>query len=215
MGNLNSISRKPALARTLWKSRAAWLGIAVASAFLFAACSSGAATEQDSTEPISNGTASDSRPEDAAPDFELTLFETPNHAAGEIIRLSQYEGQPVVLNFWFPSCAPCVAEMPDLEATFQAHRSDGVEFIGVQLLGINTAEEGQEFIDVTLPGLNEGATVTYALGADIDSDITIKKYKVAGFPTTFFLDSDHKVVKKWTGALNREKMEEFVQKLLN
>ena len=100
-----------------------------------------------------------------------------------------------------------VAEMPDLEASFQDHRADGVEFVGVQLLGIDTAEDGQKFVDEL--------GVTYALGPDVDSDITIKKYKVAGFPTTFFLDKDHNIVRKWTGPLNREKLEEFVQELLN
>ncbi|MCH7744473.1 MAG: TlpA family protein disulfide reductase [Chloroflexi bacterium] len=198
---MKSIDAKLALVKTLWKSRAAWLGIAVATAFLFAACSS-AASDPASTEPISNGAA-----EDVAPDFELTLFETPNHSAGEAFKLSQYQGQPVVLNFWFPSCPPCVAEMPDLEAAFQEHRVDGVEFIGVQLLGIDTAEDGQKFVDEI--------GVTYALGPDEDSDITIKQYEVRGFPTTLFLDKDHNIVRKWTGPLNRAKLEEFIQEMLN
>ena len=135
------------------------------------------------------------------------MFETPNHAAGEVIKLSQFLGQPVVINFWFPSCPPCVAEMPDLEASFQAHREDGVEFIGVQLLGIDTAEDGQRFVDEL--------GVTYALGPDENSEIVIKQYKVPGFPTTLFLDKDQNIVRKWTGPLNREKLEEFVEELLN
>ena len=196
MDKLKSIDAKLALVKTLWKSRAAWLGIAVATAFLFAACSSAA------SDPISNGAA-----EDAAPDFELTLFGTPNYTAGEVIKLSQYQGQPVVLNFWFPSCPPCVAEMPDLEASFQDHKVDGVEFIGVQLLGIDTAEDGQAFVDEI--------GVTYALGPDESSDITIKLYEVRGFPTTLFLDKDHNIVKKWTGPLNRAKLEELIQEMLN
>ena len=196
MDKLKSIDAKLALVKTLWKSRAAWLGIATAAVFLIAACSSAA------SEPISNGAA-----EDAAPDFELTLFETPNHSAGEAFKLSQYQGQPIVLNFWFPSCPPCVAEMPDLEASFQDHKVDNIEFIGVQLLGIDTAEDGQKFVDEI--------GVTYALGADESSDITLKLYEVRGFPTTLFLDKDHNIVRKWTGPLNRAKLEELIQEMLN
>ncbi len=153
------------------------------------------------------GGASATRAQDAAPDFELVLFENENHARDESFRLSQWEGKPVVVNFWFPSCPPCVAEMPDLEAAFQRHKADGVEFVGVQLLGLDTAEEGQEFVDEV--------GVTYALGADETGDIVIKHFKVTGFPTTVFLDREHRVVRKWSGILDADKIEELVQELLD
>ena len=206
MDILKSIDGRLASTRTLWKSRITWLGIAAATMFLFAACSSAASEPASTTGSISGGAPSASS-EDAAPDFELTLYETPNHAAGDVINLSQYQGRPVVLNFWFPSCPPCVAEMPDLEASFQDHKVDNIEFIGVQLLGIDTAEDGQKFVDEI--------GVTYALGADESSDITLKLYEVRGFPTTLFLDKDHNIVRKWTGPLNRAKLEELIQEMLN
>ncbi len=167
------------------------IGIAVFAAMLLAACDELPMEE----------------PGDVAPDFELTLFETPNHAAGDVLRLSELKGQPVVLNFWFPSCPPCVAEMPDLEASFQEHKADGVAFIGVQLVGIDTAQDGQDFV-------NE-LGVTYALGADEDGEITFQKYEVPGFPTTLFLNENHELVRKWSGPLNREKLEELIQELVN
>ncbi len=167
------------------------MGLIILTVFLAAACGGALAT----------------RAQDAAPDFELVLFETENHARGENFRLSQWEGKPVVVNFWFPSCPPCVAEMPDLEAAFQRHKADGVEFVGVQLLGLDTAEEGQRFVD--------DIGVTYALGADETGDIVIKHFKVTGFPTTVFLDREHRVVRKWTGILDADKIEELVQELLD
>jgi thiol-disulfide isomerase/thioredoxin len=179
-----------------WQSRAAWVGIAALGVFLFAACMQ-----------------TNARSDDAVPDFELALFETENHTRGEILRLSQFQGRPVVVNFWFPSCPPCVAEMPDLEAAFQAHKDDGVEFIGVQFLGIDSIEDGQEFIDVTLPERTDGITVTYALGPD-EGD-TVIDYKVISFPTTFFLDKDQNVVRKWAGPLNAEKLDELIQDILD
>lgn len=149
--------------------------------------------------------ASESGPTDPAPDFTLTLYGTETRQAGETLRLSELKGKPVVLNFWFPSCPPCVAEMPDIERTFQNHRSYDVEFIGIQLVGIDTAEDGQNFVN--------DMGVTYALGPDED-DI-IMKYKVNGFPMTVFIDKEQNIVRKWQGVLNEEKMVEILGEILH
>lgn len=140
-----------------------------------------------------------------APDFDLTLYGTDTRQAGDALRLSDLKGKPVVLNFWFPSCPPCVAEMPDFERVFQQHKTYGVEFVGVQLVGIDSAEDGQNFV-------NE-IGVTYALGPDED-DI-INKYKVSSFPTTVFIDKEQNIVRRWQGVLNEEKMEEILSEILN
>ena len=140
-----------------------------------------------------------------APDFELTLYETETRQAGETLRLSDLKGKPVVLNFWFPSCPPCVAEMPEFEKVFQNHKSNNVEFIGVQLLGIDTAEDGQNFVN--------DMGVSYALGPD-EGDI-ITKYKVNGFPMTVFIDREQNIKRRWQGVLNEEKMEEILGEILN
>ena len=64
--------------------------------------------------------------------------------------------------------------------------------------------DGQSFIDEF--------GITYAVGTDQDGIIV--DYKVLGFPSTVFLDKQHRVVRTWTGALNAEKLEEFIQELL-
>ena len=87
---------------------------------------------------VACGDSASSYDSDANPaaDFELTLYANAEHQAGDTITLSQFEGQPVVLNFWFPSCPPCVAEMPDFEKAYQKHKDDGLKMIGIQLLGL-------------------------------------------------------------------------------
>ncbi len=154
---------------------------------------------------VAAGCSQQSEPTDPAPDFELTLYGTETRQAGETLRLSDLKGKPVVLNFWFPSCPPCVAEMPEFERVFQNHRSHDVEFVGIQLLGIDTAEDGQNFVSEV--------GVTYALGPDEDDIIT--KYKVNGFPMTVFIDKDQNVVRRWQGVLNEEKMEEILGEIIN
>ena len=188
--------RKISIPRTRW-SKTALLGAATGIVFLLVACSGG--SEEEASDAASS-------PAQDAVDLELVLFENANHARGETLSLSQYRGQPVVVNFWFPSCPPCVAEMPDLEAAFQRHRGDGLEFIGVQLVGLDTASEGQAFV--------EKMGVTYAIGPDETGDI-IKDFRITGFPTTVFFDKDHNEVRRWSGLLTPEKIEELVQEVLN
>ena len=195
MGILKAAVSRHVSVDTLWRPRAAWPTLLVVATFIFVACTnSSAATD------TGNGSS------DQAPDFGLVLFETENHAAGETIRLSQFRGHPVVVNHWFPSCPPCRAEMPEFEEAFQKHRDDGVVFVGVQNLASDSIADGQEFIDEV--------GVTYANGPDEDNSILLA-YEVIGFPSTYFVDKDQNIVRGWTGQLNAEKLEQFIQELLD
>mgnify|MGYP000318347786 CR=1 FL=1 len=146
-----------------------------------------------------------SRPPVMAEDFQVTLFD------GGDFRLSDQLGKKsVVLNFWFPSCPPCVAEMPDFELLHQKFKGDGLKVIGVEFLGLDSVEDGQTFV--------ERLNVDYMLGPDQtadDSGQIVMDYKITGFPTTLFIDRDQNIVRKWTGALNLEKLEELTLAIMN
>ncbi|MCH9038188.1 MAG: TlpA family protein disulfide reductase [Chloroflexi bacterium] len=193
MGEVASYPSKGLKSWLMSLSRLHIAGLIGLTAFVLVACSTAAA-------PAESGDA----PEDLAPEFEIELFSNVNHQAGESLKMSDLKGRPVVLNFWFPSCPPCVAEMPDLQKSFERHNGD-VAFVGVQLIGLDTAADGQDFVDQL--------GVTYALGPD--EGIIIRDYSVAGFPTTVFIDKDQRVVRKWTGILNEEKLEELIGDILN
>ncbi len=143
---------------------------------------------------------------EAVPDVSLALYGTETRADGETLRISDLEGKPIVMNFWFPSCPPCVAEMPDLERVYQKHKADGVEFIGVQLVGLDTVEDGKRFVS--------DMGITYPVGADEDGGI-VQAYGITGFPTTVFIDRNQGIARKWSGVLNEEKLEELVAEILN
>ena len=164
---------------------------------LGAACATAAA-------PAEDGAATDAP--DPIDDFQITLFGNENHEEGATLNLTDYVGKPVVLNFWYPSCPPCALEMPDLEAASRKHKANGVEFIGIMSLVLDTVAEGQEFIDEF--------GITYAVGPDTQGNILVDN-KVIGFPTTIFLNEDHEVVRKWTGILNAEKLDELIAEAIN
>jgi thiol-disulfide isomerase/thioredoxin len=205
---------KRVISRKFWASKQSAALLATATAFLIVACSNAAvddpasASQSDPNKPVASQTSAKTL--DPAIAFELDLFSNEEHQAGEHISLAGFSGDPVVLNFWFPSCPPCVAEMPDFEKLHQKYKGDGLKVVGVQLLGLDSVEDGQTFVD----RLN----VNYMLGPDQTPDKfgqTVMNYKVSGFPTTVFIDRDHNIVRKWTGALNFEKLEELTLTILN
>lgn len=140
-----------------------------------------------------------------APSFSFPAFGNENYEAGEEISLERFADRMVVVNFWYPSCAPCREEMPDMEEASHKYREDGVTFVGIQLTDVDPAEEGQKFI-------NE-LGITYAIGADPDGDI-FKRYEVISFPTTFFLDRSHNVVRKFGGFLSADALEDQIQDMI-
>ncbi|MYD52461.1 MAG: TlpA family protein disulfide reductase [Dehalococcoidia bacterium] len=166
-----------------------WLAAATILIILAAACGSDSSDE---------GSA------DIAASFSFEAFGNENFEEGQPISLDTFEGQPIVLNFWYPSCPPCRLEMPHFEAAFQSHK-DEVAFVAIQQLGLDSEEEGQKFV--------EEFGLTYAVGPDTSGTV-IKEYDVKTFPTTVFLDADHTVVRKWAGPLNEEKLNELIEEIL-
>ena len=166
-----------------------WLATATILIILAAACGSDSSDE---------GSA------DIAASFSFEAFGNENFEEGQPISLDTFEGRPIVLNFWYPSCPPCRLEMPHFEAAFQTHK-DEVAFVAIQQLGLDSEEEGKKFV--------EEFGLTYAVGPDTSGTV-IKDYKVMTFPTTIFLDADHTVVRKWAGPLNEEKLNELIEEIL-
>jgi peroxiredoxin len=67
-----------------------------------------------------------------APNFRLPT------SAGDIVSLSDYRGQYVLINFWATWCPPCLIEMPELQSYYREHRDQN--FV---LLAVNFAEDDQ------------------------------------------------------------------------
>lgn len=144
---------------------------------------------------------------EAAPDFEIALFQNENHSEGEVFSLSANQGQPAVVNFWYPSCPPCRVEMPHFEQVSRKYRDSGLQFVAVQTLGLDTVKDGQDFV--------EDFELTFAIGPDtVEGDI-VRSYEVRHYPSTFFLNKDHEIVETWSGPLDEDKLEELIQLVLN
>ena len=133
-----------------------------------------------------------------APNFTLNLFD------GDKLTLAEHIGQPMVINFWNPSCPPCVKEAPLLEKTWRSYMNNGVQFIGVGLLMLDTEQSSKDYI--------KKFDITYPNGLDKNGTITVD-YGVIGLPVTFFVNREGIVERRWVGAIREEQLVTWVKKL--
>ncbi len=163
--------------------------------------------EGDEMPSVASGSESEAMAEDLAPNFTFTLFQGEDELGGEELDLDRLRGKPVVLNFWAGLCPPCRAEMPDLQEFYEVF-GDRVILLGIdlgQFTGLGNRQDAQKLLN--------DLEVTYPAGYTTDAGI-VRAYSVLGMPTTVFIDADGEVFKSWTGALNREVLEEQTNSLL-
>lgn len=119
--------------------------------------------------------------------------------AGEQASLADYEGTPLVVNFFASWCVPCVNEMPDFEQVHQ-ELGDEVAFVG---LAVRESQEDSE-------GIVEETGVTYDLGRDPMGDLLTALGGVA-MPTTVLVDADGTVTSVSNGELSAAELAEKVR----
>ena len=111
----------------------------------------------------------------AAPDFELETLD------GELVRLSDLEGQVVVVNFWATWCAPCRAEMPAIQQVFSQYADRGLVVLAVNTTYNDSADAAAEFV--------EEYGLSFPVLLDKDAGVS-RLYQLQGTPTTFFIGRD-------------------------
>jgi peroxiredoxin len=119
------------------------------------------------------GTAHAEVVEGAAPDFALKSRNSGN------LKLSEYRGDVVMINFWASWCAPCRQEMPLLNDLYEKY-SD----LGFTLLGVNVEEDSSKADE-----LLKDVPVTFPILFDNKNEVT-KMYNVVAMPTTVIVDRD-------------------------
>jgi cytochrome c biogenesis protein CcmG, thiol:disulfide interchange protein DsbE len=146
-----------------------------------------------------------SRPDDVAPDFELTLYDGFEWNGRSTVTLSELEGQVVVVNFWASWCVECRLEADLLEQTWRQYRDQGVVFLGVAYVDAqpNAVRYLEEF------------GITYPNGPDLRTAIS-RKYQITGVPETFFIGKDGKVAPGGIiiGPVNRATLTAQIERLL-
>lgn len=134
-----------------------------------------------------------------APDFTLTDLE------GKTVRLSDLRGQPVYLNFWATWCPPCREEMPDIQQVF-TEKGQQVRFLAVNLTGTEKSVQGvREFLSA--------GGYTFPVLLDEDNAVA-EQYQVRAIPTSIFIDAAGVITYRYSGAMNKEKLEAALDKVM-
>ncbi len=181
------------------RSGVAALGLALATGL--AACTSGG-TGTDTSAPASAGTSP--APAGSAPAGSLAVGPQVGMTApalslvdldGKPVRLSDYAGRPVVLNYWASWCGPCRDEFPELKAALEVHASEGLAVLGV--LFKDDVAPAKAFME------KQGAT--WPTLADPEG-VAESAYRVVAPPTTFFIGRDGVVKDLQIGGMTADQL---------
>ena len=121
---------------------------------------------------------------DLAPDFELTTL------AGDTVKLSDYRGKKIMLNFWASWCPPCRSEMPHMENYYTDNKeSDNMEILAVNMTKTekNKVESAKEFVDEY--------KLTFPILLDEDSEV-MKMYQIKVYPTSYIINEEGVITDK-------------------
>lgn len=133
-----------------------------------------------------------------APDFELKQLD------GQTVKLSDYRGKTVMLNFWATWCPPCREEMPHMQQFHTENEKDGVVILGVN------ATSTEISVPVVDSWLKEWG-ITFPIVLDEQGEV-IKTYRVNSYPATFVIDGDGVIRHKHPGPMNMQMLKDARKK---
>lgn len=124
-----------------------------------------------------------------APDFELSDLE------GRKVKLSDYRGKTVILNFWTKTCAPCLEEMPSIAnlAKLVEGRKD------VAVLTVST-DEGPDAVRDTLRAILRVDTPPFPVLFDPGAEVVADAYGTKLYPETWVIDKKGVIRARFDGA---------------
>jgi len=141
----------------------------------------------------------DSANGEKAPDFKLSTLD------GEIIKLSDYLGKIVIVDFWATWCGPCRMAVPELVELQNEYR-DNLVIIGISLDQSYTQHNLKPFIE------NYGINYPIVLGT---LEVVEAYGNIRGIPTSFIVDQKGEIVNKFTGYVPKSHYTTDIDRLLN
>lgn len=146
---------------------------------------------EEATEPEKN----------PAPDFTLHDID------GNTTKLSDYQGKPVILNFWASWCGPCKMEMPDFQRMYEQYGEE------INFLLVNMTDGIRETVDKASKHVaDEG--YTFPVFYDVEQEAAYT-YGVTAMPTTYFIDAEGNFVAYGQGALDADTLQKGIDMLLS
>ena len=134
-----------------------------------------------------------------APTVQYTLLD------GKQLSSAQLKGQVVLVNFWATSCSTCVAEMPQIMATFEKYKSRGYQTVAVAM-----SYDPPAYV----ASFAETRKLPFGVAIDNTGEIARSFGQVQLTPTTFLINKRGEIVKRYVGAPDFTALQALVEKLL-
>jgi len=144
-------------------------------------------------------TCAESEGEKKAPDFSLRDLNN------KVVRLSNYKGKVVVLDFFATWCPPCRAEIPEFVELVNDYGDKNLAIIGISI------ERGENI--KALKQFANDYKINYPTLVD-DGIVSVKYGPISGIPTTFIIDKKGNIVEKIIGARKKAYFEKILVPLL-
>lgn len=170
--------------------------------FLTGGCTDGEG-HTEAAEPAVPAEPAQRQPQRSPSLGKLPAFALPT-AEGDTLRLSDLEGDVVLLNFWATWCPPCIREIPDLKALYAEFGGRGLNVVGVSVdeTGLEAVRPFMAEMDIDYPIVVDDGTLASQFGG------------VWSLPTTFVMDREGNVVRRVLGIFPTEEMRPLLIELL-
>ena len=138
-------------------------------------------------------------PQGRALDFAL------KDISGNTVRLSDFDGMIIVLNFFTTWCPPCSREMPEFDEVAKKYNRR------VKIIAVNISHE----LLSTVQRFSDNCDLEYVTILMDDGSANKLYGPMRAIPVTFIIDEDFNIVMRYTGMKTREELGEYIEKMLN
>ncbi len=129
---------------------------------------------------------------------------------GQPVKISDWKGKVVVLDYWATWCGPCRKSFPSLQKLYEKYKDNP----NVQFAVVNVWERDSNRVQLVQDFLAKNPTLTFPMFFD-QKDEVVSKYGVTGIPTKFFLGKDGRIQFKEVGLLPDEQFIEEASKKID
>lgn len=142
-----------------------------------------------------SGTSSTPEIGQQAPNFTLADLE------GSEVSLADFEGRPVIINFWATWCGPCRIEMPELQEAYEERQDEGLTILAVNM---------EETPEMVRRFFYDDLRLTFTPLLDRDGEVT-DLYGVFNLPTTYFVNPEGAIAAVHRGPLTGSQIDSYLQ----